>query len=114
MASPSYELRDPRADRLNFDASVEEFDRVAFARRLLRLLAPPRLTVAIYECRRELRVEKGRDFARDARWGVLGVPRSASREHIAFAVAELAGVADRPFIVDLLAATRADETAASS
>ncbi len=96
-------FEDPRFERLVQGEAAEDFDRVRFALRLLDLLSPPRMTVAVYESR-SLRVEQGRDWARgaDARFGVLGVPRGASRSHIVLAVAELAGVQHEPFVVDLL------------
>jgi hypothetical protein len=104
VSSHTHSIRDTRADRLVFSGEVENFDRVQFALHVLRRLAPPRMTVAVYECRRELKIERGRDMARgaSATWGILGVPRSASREHIVLAIAELAGVSEQPFVVDLL------------
>ena len=88
-----FEVRDPRP-----------FDRIQFAMWALRILRPD-MTVAVYERRRELHIERGRDLARGAAYtrALVGIPPDATREHIAFALAELAGVADRPFVVDLLA-----------
>ena len=102
-------LQEPRSNRLILGESHEDFDRVAFAMRVLRVLSPVRMTVAVYECR-ELRVEQGRDLERggDARFGILGIPRGASRSHIVLAVAELAGTERTPFVVDLLTAAGQD------
>lgn len=104
VPTETHSIRDTRADRLVFEGSSEKFDRVQFALRVLRVLAPPRMTIAVYECRREMRVERGRDLegGQSATWGLLGVSRHASRQHIVLAVAELAGVPQPPFLVDLL------------
>ncbi|MCA9598097.1 MAG: hypothetical protein KC776_32515 [Myxococcales bacterium] len=89
------------------DRGGKKFDRLAFARWALSKLAPRRMTVAIYRGARELRVERGRDLAGgpDARWAIVGIPEHASREHIAVALAELAGATDHPYVVDLLLGT---------
>jgi hypothetical protein len=82
------------------------FDRVGFAMRALRVLRPEGLTVAVHPGRWELRVQRGRDWARGdgARWAIVSIPPDASREHIAIAVAELAGVATEPFMIETLIA----------
>lgn len=81
-----------------------EFDRIAFALRALRRLRPKRMKVALYEAVSALRVESGRDFKRGegATWAIVGIPPHASREHIAYALAELAGVASVPYAVQML------------
>ena len=38
----------------------------------------------------------------DRDWALVGIPPHASRESIAVALAELAGVAWQPFVIDLL------------
>jgi hypothetical protein len=90
----SVELEDP-----------DPFDRIAFAMHALRLLRPP-MTVAVYERHAGLIPERGRDFQNPGRysWAMLGIPPHASREHIAYAVAELADVEDVPYAVSLLLA----------
>jgi len=100
---------DPRrADRLV--GSDERFDRIGFAMELLRVLRPP-LTIAVYERRHDLRVDQSRLLGPSSAWAMLGIPPHASRERIALAVAELAGVARVPFAVDLLVrAGRTSET----
>lgn len=85
-------------------ADPEDFDRIDFAMHALRLLRPQRLTVAVYRRHAELRVECVRDLAQGegARWAMVGIPPRASRAQIAHALAELAGVADVPYAVDVL------------
>ena len=80
------------------------FDAMSFARRALRILDPKRMTVAIYEGRFDLRVERGRSYADGpgATWAMIGIPPGISRERLALAIAELAGVAHVPFIVETL------------
>lgn len=80
----------------------EEFDRIAFAVRALRKLRPRRLKVAVYEASAALHVSSGRDHGGDARWAMVGIPKHASREHIAYALAELAGVESVPYAVQML------------
>ena len=77
---------------------------MAFARRALSILAPEGMTVALYEGRFDLRIERGRDWsgARDATWAMVAIPPGTSRESIALALAELAGVAHVPFVIDTL------------
>lgn len=89
------EYRDPRA-----------FDRIAFAMRALHRLRPKRMTVAVYSAVSVMRVESGRDFRRGegATWAIVGIPPHASREHIAYALAELAGIASVPYAVQMLLA----------
>ncbi len=89
------ELRDPSS-----------FDRIAFAMRALDRLKPKRLTVAVYSSVSSLRIESGEDLKRrGARWAIVGIPPHASREHIAYALVELAGIAHVPYAVaSLLAA----------
>ena len=105
--SQRHTIQDSRADRLIYESDHEEFDRLKFALRVLRLLAPPRMTVAVYESRRELRAERGHDLTQGPRatWGMLAVPRRASRREIVAAVAELAGIPQPSFIVDVLSTT---------
>jgi hypothetical protein len=81
----------------------EPFDRLAFAMRALSLLRLPRMKIAVYTSVSALRVERGRELADpEAGWALVGIPPGASRARIAMALAELAGVAHRPFVVDLL------------
>lgn len=77
---------------------------MSFARRALRILDPKRMTVAIYEGRFDLRVERGRDWraGQGASWAMIGIPPGVSKERLALAIAEVAGVAHIPFIVETL------------
>jgi len=86
----------------------EEFDRIAFAMRALDRLRPKRMTVAVYSATSGLSVEQSRDLRREgSSYALVGIPPHASREHIAYALAELAGVASVPYTVQsLLAAER--------
>lgn len=99
-----YELIDEQR-RIEF-RDAEEFDRIAFAMRALRRLRPRRMKVAVYEAVSSLHVESGRDFKRGegATWAIVGIPPHASREHIAYALAELAGVESVPYAVQMLLA----------
>lgn len=93
-------------------ASDESFDRIGFAMRALRRVRP-QMPVAVYEGSSTLRVDAVRDFRGERRWAfaVVAIPPHASREHIAYAIAELAGVADVPYLVRTL---MADDLDASS
>lgn len=99
-----YELHE-EARRLEY-RDHEDFDRLAFAVRALRKLRPRRMKVALYQAVSSLRVESGRDFRRGegATWAIVGIPPHASREHIAYALAELAGVESVPYAVQMVLA----------
>ena len=100
---PRYVEQDRR--ELVWDRDGRDFDRVAFTMRALERLAPKRMTVAVYSSAGRLNVQRGRDLkAREATWAIIGVPKDASREYIAYAVAELAGVENVPYTVQLLLA----------
>lgn len=99
-----YELIDEQR-RIEY-RDADEFDRIAFAMRALRRLRPKRMTVAIYEAVSSLHVASGRDFkgGEGATWAMVGIPPHASREHIAYALAELAGVESVPYAVQMVLA----------
>jgi hypothetical protein len=82
----------------------EEFDRVGFALQAVSMLHGARITVAVYRRRAGLRVEAVRDLrgGDGARWVMLGVPPRASRAQIVHALAELAGVTNVPYALDVL------------
>jgi hypothetical protein len=83
--------------------TTERFDRIAFAMHALRIVRPEHMRVAVYTRASNLRVERGRDFAADdASWALIGIPPDASRQSIALALAELVGLSNAPFMVDLL------------
>jgi len=87
--------------------SSESFNRLSYARKLLKLLKVP-MTVAVYGNRRQLSLSRGRALGEQSAWALLGVPPDATRESIARAIAELSELERAPFIVDLLCATPAD------
>ena len=86
------------------ESSTESFDRIAFAERALKLVRPPRTTVAICEGSRSVKVALGRQWGKepDARWAVMSVPRDASRRAIAAAVLELHDGSSRAWALDVL------------
>lgn len=98
-----YEIVEAR--ERSFEARDDsDFDRIAFAMATLDRLGPKNLKVVVYENGSELRIERGRDFTRGPRaeWVTVGIPRHASRAHIAFRLAELVGRAETPFVIDSL------------
>ena len=94
-----------QAERVFEAHSEERFNRIAYVIELLRLLNPA-LRVAVYRNRGQVRVERGRGLGGEGAWALFGVPPQATRESIARAVAELSGLADEPFVVDLLSRAR--------
>lgn len=80
------------------------FDRIGFAMRALAILKPRDLTVAVYEGRYEVEVERGRQWGRGRgkEWAMVAIPSHATREAIAVALAQLAGVADEPYVIETL------------
>jgi hypothetical protein len=92
-------------------ALSDAFDRVAFARRVLAVLRPARVSVAVYASGAELRVERGRAWADGpgAEWAMVAIPPQSSRAEIVYTLSSLAGLAHHPFIVDLLAAMPFEE-----
>src|SRR5262245_10084926 len=85
-------------------ADPEEFDRVGFALEAVSALRGARLTVAVYPRRSGLRVDAVPDLrgGEGARWVMFGVPPRASRAQIAHALADLAGVTNVPYALDVL------------
>lgn len=99
-----YEEVEPERRRDYEDPS--DFDRIAFAMRALRRLRTPRMTVAVYSAVSSMRIELGKNLHRGegGSWAMVGIPPHASREHIAYALAELAGVESVPYAVQMLLA----------
>jgi hypothetical protein len=89
--------------------SVESFDRLAYAARVLRLLAPRDMTVVLCAGTDALNVREGREHGpgRPPRWAIVSIPPDASRGHIALSLARLAGRHEEPYLIDIL--TRAPE-----
>lgn len=105
MSAPDsrYEQIDPW--RIHEYRDPSDFDRIAFAMRALDRLRPKRMTVAVYPAVSALRVESGRDLRREgSTWAIVGIPPHASREHIAYALAELTGQRSVPYVVQMLLA----------
>ncbi len=69
---------------------------------ILRLLKP-RMTVAVYARRRLLFVERGRSPSPSGPelWALVGIPPHATKENIARTLAELCGLDQVPFFIDL-------------
>jgi hypothetical protein len=88
--------------------SSESFNRIAYAMALLKVLRPA-MSVAVYPRNRHLMVERGPQRGQNPAWATFGVPPYATRQSIASALAELAGVSHEPFILDLLCAKAADQ-----
>lgn len=79
------------------------FDRLAFAHRVLDIIQPKNMSVVLYRGVDEMRVERrqSRPGSRLS-WATVSIPPHAPPERIVYALAELAGVADVPFVIDLL------------
>ena len=99
-----YEKLAPR--RLTEYRDESHFDRIAFAMRALHRRRTRRMRVVVYSTLSTLQVEQGRDLRRGegATFALVGIPPHASREHIAYALAELVGVASVPYAVRALLA----------
>ncbi|MEM1028830.1 MAG: hypothetical protein AAF928_14955 [Myxococcota bacterium] len=97
-----------RYERVARNASFEwydrhAFDRLAFANRVLDLIQPKDMSVVLYRGVRELRIERRQRRPGSKRsWASVAIPPHVPPERIVYALAELAGVADVPFVVDLL------------
>lgn len=98
--------REDERDAILWQSSHEDFDRLAFAERVVGLVRPARTTVAICEGMRRVRLHAGRQWggAPDARWAILSVPKNASRRAIATAVLGLGQGSTRPYALDVLVA----------
>lgn len=82
-----------------------QFDPIAYAMRALRILKPRGMTVAVYEGRFAMKVERGREWARPAQsWVTVAIPRDATREDVALLLAQIAGVSAEPWILPTLLA----------
>ncbi len=98
-----WEVEDRRTRRW----TRERFDRMAWARRVLDALRPALVDVVLVPGHRELRVERGHQWARPAgyTWAMVSVPDDASREEIALAMMDVAGVTrDEALVVRTLLA----------
>jgi len=79
------------------------FDRIAFAHRVLDIIQPKNMSVVLYRGVSEMRIERrpSRPGSRLS-WASVSIPPHVPPERIVYALAELAGVADVPFVIDLL------------
>ena len=83
----------------------EQFDRLAYAKRALRLLGVRR-TVALCAGTERVQVQSGGapgDASRGA-WAIVSIPPHASRVVIAATLARLAGREHDPYVMDVLLA----------
>lgn len=98
------ERREREQDAVLWQSSSEEFDRIAFAERVVQLVRPKGTTVAICEGMRRVRLQDGRQWGGPpgARWAILSVPKNASRRAIASAVLGLGHGAATPYALDVL------------
>lgn len=85
---------------------AEAFSRIEFAMRVLALLRPS-FDVTVYRGVRRLEVRPPVHGLGDAGSALVAIPPRASRYGIAYALAELAGKADHPYVADLVAAAAA-------
>jgi hypothetical protein len=110
MTSSTRPLGEPDKRFVEFVADEREldreiFDRIAYASRVLRILAP-RLTVALCMGARRLAVEEGRGAGVNDRWAIVSIPADASRVNIAMALAKLARRENDPYVLDVLLRAR--------
>ncbi|MFO0659304.1 MAG: hypothetical protein U0165_05670 [Polyangiaceae bacterium] len=93
--------------RIERDADREVFDRIRYAKELLRLLKPKGLTVALCPGVERLHTEVGSSFEGPGRrWAIMLIPGQASRAAIALEVARLAGREREPYLLDTLLRVR--------
>lgn len=98
-----FEQTDPRRRIEHHDP--EAFDRIAFAMRALDVLRPKQLRVALYRTTSSMQVEVVNDVSRKGyRVASVGIPDHASAAHIAYALAEIAGVTSVPYAVQMMLA----------
>jgi hypothetical protein len=91
-------------DLRHVEGDTQPFDRVAYAMRALRVLRPRGLTVAVHQGNQNLRVERGKSWGRgeNESWAVVSIPPDATREAIALALADLAGLRDNSLALAVL------------
>lgn len=87
----------------------ERFDRLGFALRALEILKPRGMTVAVFQSRFALKIERGRDWSGGpgATWAMVSIPPDATRENIILALTELSGLPVTPWLLDTLLSHRA-------
>lgn len=84
----------------------DEFDRMRYARRVLDALRPDRVDVLLVEGRKDIRVDRGHEWTRPAgyTWAMVSIPLDATREEIALAMMDVAGLAGGAFTLEALLA----------
>ncbi len=89
------------------DYDREAFDRLAYARQLLRLLKVRR-RVALCVGTEKIQLDQGgwHGLPMQPPWAILSIPPDASRAHIALTIAQLAGRSRDPFLLDTLLRVR--------
>lgn len=84
----------------------QDFDRLRYARRVLDALNPDRVSVLLVAGYKDIRVDRGHEWTRPAgyTWAMVSVPPDATREEIALAMMDLAGVTGGAFTLEALLA----------
>ncbi len=90
---------------------TEAFSRIEFAMRVLAVLRPE-FDVTVYRGVRRLEVRRALPWMGDAASALVAIPPRASRYGIAYALAELAGKAHHPYVIDLVVAAGTHSNAA--
>jgi hypothetical protein len=83
-------------------ADHSRFDRLAYAMRVLAILRPG-LKVVLYEAVHGMRIERGRKHGHPgSHLACVGIPKHASRAHIAVGLAQLTQRDRVPYLLDVL------------
>jgi hypothetical protein len=84
----------------------QDFDRMAFARKVLATLAPDHIDVMLYKSHHELRVDEGRAWRKPYghMWALVGIPEKATREEIVLCLIKLSGVEESSYWLPMLLA----------
>ncbi len=97
-----WEVQDVRVRRYR----RERFDRLRYAMRVLDVLRPARVDVTLIAGHKEIRVERGHAWRRPPGylWATVSIPSDATREEIALALMDVAGVAAGAYVLEALLA----------
>jgi hypothetical protein len=95
-----WEVQDLRVRRYR----RERFDRIRYALRVLDALRPVHVDVTLCAGYRDLRIERGHAWRRPPgyQWALVAIPPDATREEIALALLDLAGVTSSALAVESL------------
>ena len=100
---PTEEWIREEARRAPREWSLEAFDRVDYARRVLDALKPQRVRVLLRDGGAEFSIDQGRLWGTaDARWAIVAIPRHATREDIVWTLVELIGYTPGPYRFDVM------------